>query len=104
MAGLIAVLVSLNGPLNADDFTSAAFLEWKYDSQRSYIDANVGMASLIAGQNDKPQGVCIDDWFYSDIDKATVEVLGIMKRFSDHHPRAVILAIIEKHCGKIKLK
>jgi hypothetical protein len=100
----VVLCVALTSPTKAQSFEVADFLKWELSSQRSYIDANVGMASLIAGQNDKVQGLCIDDWFYGDTDVATSEVIEIMKRFKEHHPRAVILAVVEKHCGKIALR
>ncbi len=74
---------------------------WQRSAIQSYFDANIGMAALIAGQSNKAQGKCIDDWFFSDIESATNEVIAVMKRFPDHHPRAIILAVIEKKCGQI---
>jgi hypothetical protein len=91
-------------PIQAQTFTGGQFLEWENAAQRSYIDANVGMASLIAGRVDKNQGKCIDDWFYNKPKQAVEEVLSIMQQYPTYHPRAVILAVVEKQCGKIFVK
>ena len=88
----------------ASGYTTEDFLKLEYPAQRSYIDANIGMASLIASQNNRTQGKCIDDWYYGDVDSTTRIILNIMRRLPDYHPRAVILAAIEKECGKIALK
>lgn len=96
-----AVLL-LNNSAHAEMFRSADFLDWKLKSQEMYIDASVGMASLIAAQNNKEQATCIDDWYFKDRQNANSFILGAMSQNASYHPRGVILASIEKHCGNLK--
>lgn len=86
----------------AEIFKSSEFLEWKVKSQHFYIEASVGMASLIAAQNDKKQATCIDDWYYQDENAANAFILKTMNTYKSYHPRGIILGAIQKKCGDLK--
>lgn len=94
----------LSMPSYAEVFKSSDFLEWDRENQEFYIETSVGMASLIAGQTDRAQGKCIDDWYYSEQKPSSQFVLDTMSRFPEFHPRATILAVIEKKCGELAYK
>jgi len=96
---LVVCILSASNFANAETFKSSEFLKWKQETQKFYIDTNIGMAGLIAAQNDSAIQKCTDDWYLSDKSKTIDEVLNAMKRFPEFHPRAVILAVVEKHCG-----
>ena len=85
-------------------FKSSEFLKWKRSSQEFYLDATIGMAGLIASQNDKEQGKCIDSWYIDDHAAAIDYILDTMRRAPDYHPRGVIAAVIEKKCGDLRYK
>ena len=85
----------------AEIFKSSEFLKWERDGQVFYIETSIGMASLIAAQNDKKQATCIDDWYYADEKRSNNHILNTMKKFPTYHPRGVILAVIEKKCGQL---
>lgn len=82
-------------------FTSEEFLTWDRDAQGFYFQTSIGMAGLIAAQNDKAQADCIDRWFFADQDTAHDFIVGAMRKFPEFHPRGVILAVIEKKCGSM---
>ena len=86
----------------ADVFTSGEFLTWKESSQDFYIEASVGMAGAIATQTDedKKQAKCISDWYYPNETKSNNFIRSVMHENSGYHPRAIILGILEKQCGK----
>ncbi|MCG8605447.1 hypothetical protein MJD09_10670 [bacterium] len=86
----------------AESFKSADFLTWKRDTQDFYIEASVGMASLIATQNDRTQAKCIDDWYYTDEAAANAFVLSVMRDHPTYHPRGIILGVVQKQCGSFK--
>jgi hypothetical protein len=86
---------------SAEIFKSSEFLTWKPESQSFYIDSSVGMASLVAAQNDKVQAKCIDDWYIADEAASIRYITDVMRKYPDHHPRGVILAAIEKKCGSM---
>ena len=85
-------------------FKSSEFLTWDREATEFYIRTSVGMASLIVGQTDKSQGKCVDDWYYKDQTVSNAYIFDAMKRFPDYHPRGVILAAMEKKCGKFAYK
>lgn len=85
----------------ANAFTSEEFLSWAPQNQAFYIEASVGMASLIAGQRDTAQGRCIDDWYYGDEAARRASILGVMRENPRFHPRGIMLAVLQKRCGPI---
>lgn len=86
---------------SSEIFKSSDFLTWKRDSQDFYIEASVGMASLIADQRDKAKARCIDNWYYADEGAANSFVLSLMRENPTYHPRGIILGVIQKKCGNI---
>tara|TARA_R110002110_G_scaffold257206_2_gene473153 strand:- start:8568 stop:8918 length:351 start_codon:yes stop_codon:yes gene_type:complete len=86
---------------SADVFKSSEFLKWPAKSQAFYFRTSIGMAGLVAGRNDKKQGKCIDDWYFATQDKANAHILSVMQKHPAFHPRGVILAVLEKQCGKL---
>lgn len=85
----------------AEIFKSADFLKWSVKNQSFYFRTSIGMAGLVAGRNDKRQGKCIDGWYFANQDKAHEEIVSVMEKHPAFHPRGVILAILEKKCGKL---
>ncbi len=85
----------------AQGFTGEQFLKWERKAQDYYFRTAIGMAGLIARQNIKQQGRCIDNWYFKNSEKAGDEILQIIKKFREYHPRGVILAVLEKKCGTL---
>jgi hypothetical protein len=93
-----ALLASVQSYATDNIFKSSEFLTWERSNQEFYIEASIGMASLVAAQNNKVQAKCIDDWYYNNKKASTDYILEIMRQNSAYHPRGVILATIEKKC------
>ncbi len=83
----------------AENFKSSQFLAWPQDNQGFYLRTSIGMASLIAAQNNKSQSKCIDDWYFSKMKERDFEIAQVMRKYPNYHPRAVILAVLKKACG-----
>ena len=90
---------ALLSPLRAEMFTSEDFLKWPRDSQGSYFRTSVGIVGLVVRRNRKPQGDCIDRWYFGDESKAHSEITDVMRKYPQYHPQGVILSLIEKKCG-----
>ena len=86
----------------ADSFKSSEFLTWNKDSQEFYFRTAIGMAGLIASQNDQHQARCILDWYFTKERTARDAILSAMQQYPDYHPRGVILAVLQKACGTFK--
>lgn len=84
----------------AETFTSAELLNWSTESQRSYIQTSVGMASVIASQISDTKAGCIGRWYFDDNRARLAEIHASMKKNSQFHPQAVILALMQKACGR----
>lgn len=100
-AALALVLGTVLTPPQASGdevFRSAAFLSWREASRAAYIEASIGMASLIAAQIDPAKADCIDAWYYDGMSAANDAIYATMAKYPDHHPRGVILAFIRKRC------
>lgn len=89
----------------ADSFTSADVLEWAEDSQDNYFQTSVTMIGVVATQTGAHGHIatCIDDWYWQG-NVANPEhndaIRAAMQRFPDLYPQAIVLAVVEKQCGK----
>jgi hypothetical protein len=99
--GLVALTLAYPQKVSAEDvFKSSSFLTWDYESQAFYIRTSVGMTSLIVGRNNEAHGKCVDSWYYSDEEKGNEYIFSVMQEHPEFHPRGVILAALEKKCGR----
>lgn len=98
LASLCTIVCTQAG--TADEaFKSSKFLTYPAESQKSYIGSSVMMAGVIAARNAPQQARCIDDWSAKNSSASYPTVVEAMKRFPDHHPTGVIIAVLQKACG-----
>lgn len=102
--GMVALTVVYPQNVEASEFTSAEFLTWERGNREGYIDASIGMAALVVMRNDKSQVKCIDEWYVTNSDKRNDEIFAKMAENQQYHPRAVLLAMMEKACGSFVYK
>ncbi|MEM6812655.1 MAG: hypothetical protein AAF549_09345 [Pseudomonadota bacterium] len=81
-------------------FTGKSFLIWEQKNQSFYIHTSIGMAALVVGQTSKKQAKCIDEWYFKDEESGIDFILSNMRKYPEYHPRGIILAVMEKKCGK----
>lgn len=99
-ASLLLLMAVMAKPVQAGEtFTSAEFLKWKLANQEAYLRTNIGMAVLVAEQNEKKHAACIQEWYTVDERRARDYILMVMRKYPDHHPRGVIAAVIIQQCG-----
>ncbi len=55
-------------------------------------------------QSDKEKAQCIWDWYSRDPEKQQKIIESTMKKFPDHYPAGIILALTYKACGKFKVQ
>lgn len=102
-AGIALALCGGVSVAQADTFTSAKFLAWPADSQVSYFRTSIGMVGVIASQMSRNIAPCIDAWYFADPAVQTQRneaIRALMRKYPDYHPQAVILALVQKECGK----
>lgn len=100
----LSTIVCSGVALADDGFKSSKFLTYPADSQKSYINTSVLMATLIAAQNSKDHANCIGSWSGRFVSEGYQPVLEAMRRFPDHPPTGVILAVLQKACGSFAYK
>jgi len=83
-------------------FKSSKFLTYPAESQKSYIASSAMMAGLIASQNNASQAACIDEWGAKQREVGYAAVMEAMRRFPEHHPSAVLVAVLDKACGSFR--
>ena len=83
----------------AKSFTGEEFLSWQRSSQDFYIETSIGMAGLIAVQNNKTQQQCLESWYLSGQQAKNGLIIETIREHPQFHPRGVILAMLEKQCG-----
>ena len=92
----------------ADGFTGADLLKCQETQQNSFFQSNVTMIGFVAVHTGKHEQLahCIDGWYWKDgraDPEKNAAIRGAMERFPNYHPQMVILAVVEKACGKFKL-
>ncbi|PHQ70782.1 MAG: hypothetical protein COB93_04635 [Sneathiella sp.] len=79
------------------------FLEFEYSSQDYFIKVTINAATVIATQIRRDLALCIADWYTDDpktVKQRNGEILKIMKGVPESYPSAVLIAILQKKCGK----
>jgi len=103
LASLSTIVCTASGA-SAEDLKSSTFLTYPADSQKSYINTSVLMATIIAAQNSKDHAACIGDWSGRYVGDGYQPVIEAMRKFPEHHPTGVILAVLKKACGTFSYK
>lgn len=90
---------------SADGFTGADVLEWDEEHQKGYFQTSVTMIGIVATQVDGREHIanCIDAWHGGPVEGAEMRaarIREVMQGIPEYHPQTVILAVIEKECGK----
>lgn len=86
----------------AETFTSREFLTWSREGQASYLHTAIGMAGLIAKRYEPTKGKCIDDWYFGEVPRSHDHIQTVMQKYPNYHPLGVVLAVLEKQCGKLR--
>lgn len=99
-----AALLALSFPqlAAADTFTSATVLEWPEAQQNALFQTSITMAGIVATRRDDTRHIarCVDDWYAEDVlTQRQSEIRDAMTQHPQHHPQAIIVALIEKNCG-----
>lgn len=89
----------------AQGFTSKDVLAWSVPAQDSFFQTSVTMIGIVATQTGQHNHIadCIDTWYGggpASQPQRSARLRDVMQALPDHHPQAVILAVIEKECGE----
>lgn len=84
-----------------DGYTSAEFLERTIESQDAFMQTSVTMIGVVATQVRPEIAHCIDDWYGGDaMDRRNNFIRSVMREHSEFHPSGVVLAVVQRECGR----
>lgn len=102
-AAFLLLFCTLGIQAHAEDkLRGQQFLDWNVQSQDFYLEASIGMASLIAARNDEGRAQCLEDWYFSDMTARNNTIRQTISEHLEFHPRAVILSILQQQCGSFE--
>ena len=59
------------------------------------------MTSTVASRVDQTYAQCVADWYVQETDALEQEIISTISEYSDYEPHSVILAVIERECGRL---
>lgn len=103
MAKTAAVAIAICPQVSAaEGFTGKEFLTWSSVQQRSYLDAQIVMASSIVTRTKQNMANCMADEFYGAsglTDEGFKKLVDTISEYDTYHPSSVLVVVIENVCG-----
>lgn len=87
----------------SEEFNGSKFLEWSMPSQTAYLQNSIVMAMTVSSRMSEAHSTCISQWFFDADgfrDGREDDLRKSISQYSDYHPGAIIVAIIERECGE----
>lgn len=88
-------------PAYAGSFTSKEFLEYSEGQRAWWFMGAVATASHAVSVTNEKQGECMANWYFENEKKHQQEIEETMRKYTTHLPSSVVLAVLQKNCGKI---
>lgn len=83
------------------------FLGFDRKTQDGFISTSVTMLAVIAAQTAPEIAKCVDNWYSVSTENAQMrnsEFLAVMRENQQYKPTAIVLAVVERECGKFERK
>jgi len=91
---------------DAQTFTGETVLTWSEESQNSLFQTSIVMANIVATQTGSHDHMveCINEWYGTEALQAQRHdhIRSVIEDYPEHHPQAIILAVIERACGQFE--
>ncbi|MEM8575701.1 MAG: hypothetical protein AAGF48_13840 [Pseudomonadota bacterium] len=80
-------------------------LAWQPAAQETLFQDSISMIAIVAGQTGAHGHIarCIGDWYAEGAAGKTArhaQIRDALRRFPNNHSQAIILAVVQKRCGK----
>ena len=76
------------------------FFSWSEEAQRAHVGNSILMIAVVASQTAPEIAGCIDGWYGDSKEQRQSEAIEVMRELPQYTPEALILAVVEKACGK----
>lgn len=89
--------------LLANSFTGEQFAQWTDAQQRSYLNAQIVMASSIVTRAKPGMAQCMADKYYGAnglSEDGFQEISKVIREYNNYHPSSVLVVVLENACGK----
>jgi len=97
---LFVSVLSCGDLANSRSFNGEQFLEWDARDQKLFFDTAVLMAGSIASLNKDGQAKCIYDWYFGgEGDERRQRLIATIRKYPEHVPTGVVIAVLQKACG-----
>lgn len=84
-----------------ESYTSADLLERPIEAQNAHIQVSVMMIGVVATQIRPDIAHCVNDWYGGEqMGQRNEFIRSMMLEHSEFHPAGVILAIVQRECGR----
>lgn len=89
--------------VQADEFLNRDFLTLQEAHQKFWIQGAMDTLIQVAAAKGKEKGQCVANWYYSEkrAERNSL-ILASMKKYSNEHPSALMLALVEQSCGTFR--
>lgn len=99
----IALAFTAFNPQNvlAEGFRGKQFLEMPPEQQQYWLNGSIGTLVYIAAFKKAEIGQCVNDWYFKEKrGERNWLILESMKKYPDHQPVVILVALTERACGK----
>ena len=76
------------------------FLGWNEEAQHAHVGNSILMIAVVASQTAPQIAMCLDEWYGNAKEERQAEAVDVMRELPQYTPESVILAVVEKACGK----
>ena len=98
---LLFILITIfhSGLVQADALKNSEFLEYS-EGQRHwwYSGAYIALGHVVF-MKDENKGKCVWNWLASDYEKKEALLMKSFKKYPDHTPTSIVIALLRRDCG-----
>lgn len=98
---MLCLLFTAPGLVRAEGMNNREFLQLSDTAKKFWIQGSIETMAATLNGKDKALALCVVNWYYGD--KYALRnglILGSMKKYPDAIPTAVMVALVERACGK----
>ena len=96
---VLALAVFYPQTSEAKGFNNRDFLAMPDVQKKFWLSGAIDILGHVAAIKSKSQGKCVYDWYFKDTANKNGLILASMKKYPDHSPTTVLMALAKRACG-----